>query len=218
VSTPFIARHVSTASAFVFEITLQSSVPGTVQIFYDIGSGIREKDSARVEVARSNAGYSEAMSIVGSRTEVRWALGVLALAGGLIGLTCFAKAEKFTQFVIGGIVSAELFLAWKEGFVRHDTHANLFFSLAVLTPFLLIHPPALGGVYKGASGIVTYAVISWLASSVSSSSGGNGTTVPPTSLGSGIIGSWTMSWHWDHSSAGDDQIGFHSQPSNSDVR
>ena len=53
VSIPLIAESLSKASSFSFEITLQSSAQGYAQIFYDIGDGFRETDSARVPIAKS---------------------------------------------------------------------------------------------------------------------------------------------------------------------
>ena len=54
-STPLIVRRLSAASDFVFEVQLQSSTSGVAQLFYDIGKGVREEDSARIQIARSNA-------------------------------------------------------------------------------------------------------------------------------------------------------------------
>jgi hypothetical protein len=54
VSIPLIAKSLSKASSFSFEITLQSSAQGYAQIFYDIGGGFRETDSARVPIAKSS--------------------------------------------------------------------------------------------------------------------------------------------------------------------
>ena len=53
-SIPLIAKSLSKASSFSFEITLQSSAKGHAQIFYDIGGGFRETDSARVPIAKGN--------------------------------------------------------------------------------------------------------------------------------------------------------------------
>lgn len=39
---------------FAFEVNLRSSVNGTAQLFYDIGQGIREEDSSRVVVRKSD--------------------------------------------------------------------------------------------------------------------------------------------------------------------
>src|SRR5712692_1871101 len=55
VSVPLIARHVSKASSFFFEVTLQSSTNGIAQIYYDIGKGIREEDSTRLQITESQA-------------------------------------------------------------------------------------------------------------------------------------------------------------------
>lgn len=112
--------------------------------------------ASSLQVAR---GYSEAMAIVGPPAEVTWALVVLALAGGLIGLTCYATQQKFMPVISGGMVAAQLFLAWKHGFVRHDGHALLFFPVAALTPFLLFRPWALSRCYRAASSILVYAMI-----------------------------------------------------------
>ncbi len=54
-STPLIARRLAAASHFVFEVQLHSSTPGVAQLFYDIGKGVREQDSARVQIAQSDA-------------------------------------------------------------------------------------------------------------------------------------------------------------------
>lgn len=54
VSIPLIAKSLSKGSSFSFEITLQSSAKGHAQIFYDIGGGFRETDSARVPIAKGN--------------------------------------------------------------------------------------------------------------------------------------------------------------------
>ena len=54
-SMPLIARQLAASSTFVFEVRLQSSTQGVAQIFYDIGKGVREEDSARVQIAKSNA-------------------------------------------------------------------------------------------------------------------------------------------------------------------
>jgi hypothetical protein len=55
VSSPLVARSISGASSFVFEITLQSSKSGIAQIFYDVGRGMRKEDSGSVEIAKSDA-------------------------------------------------------------------------------------------------------------------------------------------------------------------
>jgi hypothetical protein len=52
-STPLIVKRLS--SGFVFEVRLQSSAQGTVQIFYDIGKGFREEDSAQAQIAERDA-------------------------------------------------------------------------------------------------------------------------------------------------------------------
>ena len=49
-STPLLARRPAAALDFVFEVRLQSSTPGVAQLFYDIGQGMREEDSARVQI------------------------------------------------------------------------------------------------------------------------------------------------------------------------
>ena len=48
-SIPVLGKQ-SSSGSFVFEVTIQSSVDGTAQIFYDIGRGIREADSASVHL------------------------------------------------------------------------------------------------------------------------------------------------------------------------
>jgi len=53
VSIPLFASSLSKGSSFTFEITLQSSAKGHAQIFYDIGDGIREKDSVRIRIEKS---------------------------------------------------------------------------------------------------------------------------------------------------------------------
>src|SRR5882672_8903484 len=54
VSTPLLVRRPAASLDFVFEVQLQSSTPGFAQLFYDIGSGVREQDSARVQIAQSD--------------------------------------------------------------------------------------------------------------------------------------------------------------------
>jgi hypothetical protein len=54
VSITLIAKTLSKASSFSFEITTQSSAQGYAQIFYDIGDGFRETDSACVLIAKSS--------------------------------------------------------------------------------------------------------------------------------------------------------------------
>ena len=53
-STPLMMKRLS-ALDFVFEVRLQSSTQGVAQIFYDIGKGMREEDSAQVQIAQSTA-------------------------------------------------------------------------------------------------------------------------------------------------------------------
>ena len=53
VSILFIPKPLPKAS-YVFEIALQSSARGYAQIFYDIGGGFRETDSARIPIPKSN--------------------------------------------------------------------------------------------------------------------------------------------------------------------
>ena len=51
-STPLLARQLTVASQFIFEVRLHSPTPGVAQLFYDIGKGLREQDSARVQLDR----------------------------------------------------------------------------------------------------------------------------------------------------------------------
>lgn len=45
---PFLPFAKPNAARFAFEITVTSSTPGIVQLFYDIGNGMKESDSSRV--------------------------------------------------------------------------------------------------------------------------------------------------------------------------
>src|SRR5437867_12936620 len=55
-STPLIVRRLSALPPdFVFEVRLQSSTQGFAQIFYDVGRGMRQEDSAVVQIAKRNA-------------------------------------------------------------------------------------------------------------------------------------------------------------------
>jgi hypothetical protein len=93
-----------------------------------------------LEIARS---YTEAMSIYGNRTELFLAVAGLAMLGVALAVRPSSQMPPAVRLGCTGILLSAAFLAWKQGFVRHDLHSQGFFVLMTLFPFLL--PAFLGG-------------------------------------------------------------------------
>jgi MFS family permease len=86
---------------------------------------------------KMTSGYSDAMSVGFNITEIKLAIASIFIMVLMMLLGCFIKPWKFERFVIAGMVFFGIFLAWKTGFVRHDTHSLIFFNFAVLVPFFI---------------------------------------------------------------------------------
>lgn len=76
-----------------------------------------------------SSAYSVAMSIPGPASEVRWAG---AAAGCLVLLFILQLGEKENRqprLLVAGLTILTGFLAWKQGFVRHDDHCLHYFAM-----------------------------------------------------------------------------------------
>ena len=104
------------------------------------------------------AGYAGAMELSVSQREGDYPLaGVVAAALG-IGLWYFTiRLPRRERLGAGVIVMMTLYVAFREGFTRHDLHSLIFFGVAAIIPFGLAFlaratPSNLGGsVSRGAS-------------------------------------------------------------------
>ncbi|RKZ53141.1 MAG: hypothetical protein DRR16_00070 [Candidatus Parabeggiatoa sp. nov. 3] len=83
------------------------------------------------------SGYSEAMSLQFTPTEIKLALACFGIMTLMIIIGNFTKPWKLESLVIAGVVMLALFLAWKSGFVRQGLHERLFFTFALIVPFFL---------------------------------------------------------------------------------
>jgi hypothetical protein len=83
------------------------------------------------------SGYSEAMSLEFTPTEIKLAMACFALMTMMIVVGNLTKPWKLERLVIAGVVMLALFLAWKSGFVRQGLHERLFFTFALIVPFFL---------------------------------------------------------------------------------
>jgi hypothetical protein len=83
------------------------------------------------------SGYVEAMSLQGDRTEIYLAIAiVIMLIAALLG---HPTRERLSvrHLAMLTLLGLGLFLQWKHGFVRHDTHALSFFDFALLVALTL---------------------------------------------------------------------------------
>lgn len=90
----------------------------------------------QTSLAITNA-YSEAMAIGYNPTEIKLAIGIGMLITGMTITFAWSKPIQLEQVVISGIILLDLFLVWKAGFVRHDTHSLIFFAVTTVIPFLI---------------------------------------------------------------------------------
>src|SRR5262249_21261066 len=88
------------------------------------------------------AGYSSAMAVPAAGVDLFAGFGFLAILGSLIFALWLGSAARLGRLPRVAIVSAGLFLAWKEGFVRPDVHVVVFLVYAFLVSVSL---PALLG-------------------------------------------------------------------------
>jgi hypothetical protein len=82
-------------------------------------------------------GYSEAMAIGYNLTEIKLAIGISLLIIGMTTVFTWSKPIQLERGVISGLILLDLFLVWKAGFVRHDSHSIIFFSTTTVIPFLI---------------------------------------------------------------------------------
>ncbi len=82
-------------------------------------------------------GYSEAMVIGYNLTEIKLAIGISLLITGLTITFAWSKPFQLERGLISSLILLDLFLVWKAGFVRHDTHSLIFFTVTTVIPFLI---------------------------------------------------------------------------------
>ncbi len=83
------------------------------------------------------SGYSEAMSLGFTPTEIKLAMASFVVMTLMIVVGCLPKPWKFDRFVIAGVIMLVLFFTWKAGFVRQGLHERIFFAFAIIAPFFL---------------------------------------------------------------------------------
>ncbi len=81
--------------------------------------------------------YNEAMAGGINHTELKLATVVMSALLGMLMLSDWVKPLKLEKLVIAGLLLSGLFLAWKEGFVRHDSHSMIFFIVVAVLPFFI---------------------------------------------------------------------------------
>jgi hypothetical protein len=107
------------------------------------------------------SGYSSAMSLTGDRTEV-WLFAIAAFATLAAGSCWAAQQRRALNLLLLFGVGLSLFIAFKEGFVRHDGHAAVAGAAALLIGALLASrlPFTLGFPIAALSTAVWIAVVS----------------------------------------------------------
>lgn len=81
--------------------------------------------------------YSDTMGGGFNGFEIKLALVTLLGVTLMLTLANWVKPFQLDRLMIAGMVLMGLFFAWKEGFVRHDTHSMTFFTVALLSPFFI---------------------------------------------------------------------------------
>jgi len=107
------------------------------------------------------SGYSSAMSLTGDGAEV-WLFAIAAFATLAAGSCWAAQQRRALNFLLLFGVGLSLFIAFKEGFVRHDGHAAVAGAAALLIGALLASrlPFALGFPVAALSAAVWIAIVS----------------------------------------------------------
>lgn len=81
--------------------------------------------------------YSDTMGGGFNWFEIKLALVTLLGVTFMLTLANWVKPFQLDRLMIAGMALVGLFFAWKEGFVRHDTHSMTFFTVALLIPFFI---------------------------------------------------------------------------------
>ncbi len=81
--------------------------------------------------------YSEAMSGGLQVNELKLAFIIGSLLLFSLLLSNLSSQFKPQRLLLSGLILLTLFLAWKGGFVRHDSHSRLFFAVALTIPFFI---------------------------------------------------------------------------------
>ncbi|OUD14039.1 hypothetical protein [Thioflexithrix psekupsensis] len=92
--------------------------------------------------------YDQAMSKESSEvrlntfdaTEYYFAVAGIVTLTILIALTCCVAPKTLKKGIAAAIILCGLFLTWKAGFIRHDSHSIIFFCSLMLLPFFVNYP------------------------------------------------------------------------------
>jgi hypothetical protein len=126
----------------IYSLFLAITVPLTFAILFMTIWVIVGQSPSSLPLFISNSleitsGYSEAMSLDFTPTEIKLAVACFGFLALMIFIGTFTKPWKLERFVIAGMVMLGMLLAWKSGFVRQGLHERIFFGFAVIAPFFL---------------------------------------------------------------------------------
>jgi hypothetical protein len=85
-----------------------------------------------------SAGYAGAMAASGKSFDVGLAVVTMALTLGLLAVAALRQRRSLVHVTIVLFLGPGLFLGWKNGLIRHDGHAFLFFGMALFVALLLL--------------------------------------------------------------------------------
>jgi hypothetical protein len=87
------------------------------------------------QTLRLSSAYADAMSLDGNPTQIRiYLAGAIVL---LIAILVSRTLERRTKLYLMGVYGVFLFIAFKAGFIRHDTHAFIASTSLLLGAFML---------------------------------------------------------------------------------
>ncbi len=98
-------------------------------------------------------GYAEAMSAPGETFDVGLAAATMIVAVLLLALAAWRNRRSAAHVLTVLFLGPALFLGWKNGLIRHDGHAFLFFGMAMFVALLL--PRLLGPSASRLAGLMT---------------------------------------------------------------
>jgi len=102
-----------------------------------IGQSLFNLPTFIINSLQITSGYSEAMANGFNFTEIKLAMLSIFVISLMTLLGSFIKPWRIERFIIAGMIFLGILLAWKAGFVRHDTHSFTFFAFAILVPFFI---------------------------------------------------------------------------------